>query len=172
MSLIQFEGKQEKPKGKIIDRRGEEREEKTPTPQATMPIKETYPPIPEAPNYRKINLSMRGDRMLIQPFPHAEKIGRIFTPTNVELAIDKGRVVAVGPGVKKIKVGDVIYKVAGLGQMLLDNAGNGYIFLPENAAIAVDTDYRRKWWQFWRKVSKVEQPILMGNPDMPSTARV
>lgn len=141
---------------KVTDKRGKEEPKAESTPPIIDPkIKEE--PIPDPPDYDKINLVMQGERMLIQPFPRAKKIGHILTPENFELEIDMGRVVAVGQDVKRIKPGDIIYKVAGLGQMLMDNQGNKYIFLPENAAIAVDRDFK----------GKPAEPILPGNPDIP-----
>lgn len=134
--------------GNIIDnsaRFGKGKKEPVPEAEMTDAAKELLvgSKIPDPPDY-EVNLDMKGDRMLIQQFPHAEKIGSIYTPQNMELPIDKGRIIAVGPDVKNVKVGQVIFKVAGLGQQLKDNRGKLYIFLPENAAIAVDKDFDRE----------------------------
>jgi len=94
--------------------------------------------IPDPPVYENINLSMRGDRMLLQDFPAVEKYGSIFTPQNVEIFVNQARVVAIGAEAKGVEVGDVIFKIAGQGQTLVDEDGSEYIFLPSNAAIAID----------------------------------
>jgi len=126
------------------------------------PDPEVEPPIPPAPDYDKIGLAMQGDRMLLQQFPHTKKIGHILTPESFEMEIDKARVVAIGQDVKRINVGDVIFKVTGLGQMLKGHDGEEYIFLPEKAAIAVDTLFE----------DKPNEPILPGNPDVPPGAAI
>lgn len=96
--------------------------------------------VPDPIDPATINIEMCDDRILIQEFPKAEKIGNIFTPDHVEIPIDRGRICKVGPDVKYRKVGDVIFKVSSLGQRLVDSRGREYIFLPEKGAIAVDTD--------------------------------
>ncbi|MCP3683435.1 MAG: co-chaperone GroES [bacterium] len=108
-------------------------------------IKKEEVVIPKAPDYDKINLKMMGNRILIQNIPNAEKIGSIFTPDNVEVPIDRGRICGIGPNVqnKELKVGDIFYKVSQMGQILKDSNRNEYIFLPENAVIAIDTDPER-----------------------------
>jgi hypothetical protein len=97
--------------------------------------------IPKTPDYSKINIKMKGDRMLLQQFPATEKFGHLILPNGLGGDIDKGRVCAIGEDVKHINVGDVIFKVEGLGRILEDKNGDVYIFLPENAAIAVDTSF-------------------------------
>lgn len=119
----------------INDKRGQE-----PSNKPVEKPKE-YAKIPPIPDYSKIGLLMCGNRMLIQQFPHVEQIGRILTPDNQQIQIDKGRIVACGPDVKLRKEGEVIFKAEGLGQTLKGMDGNSYIFLPENAAIAVDVNF-------------------------------
>ena len=97
--------------------------------------------IPEVPNYKEINLQMCGDRLLLQEFPSSDMIGSIFIPHLGDVAVDKARIVATGPDCKIRKVGEIIYKMAQLGQSLVTNKGVKYTFLPENAAIAVDSDF-------------------------------
>lgn len=135
--------KKNRPTTIIRDRRLEDKEViAKPSLEVTGLMEEIV--IPAPPEYNSINLEMMGDRMLIQPFPTATKIGSLWTPDNREIDIDKGRVCAIGPDVKNIKVGDIVCKMSGLGQSLVDDKGMNYIFLPENAAIAVDTSFTGK----------------------------
>lgn len=97
--------------------------------------------IPEAPVYSEINIKMCGGRILLQDFPNSDKVGSIFIPNVGDLAVNKARVVGIGPEVKERKVGDIVYKIADQGQTLTTSKGEKYIFLPENACIAVDTDF-------------------------------
>lgn len=119
---------------RILDMRGKK---VSPEQSAPEPVK-----IPDPPDYSKINLKMCGERVLIQNFPTKDKIGSIYTPSGVEIPIDKGRICGLGPDVKNkdLELGTVVFKVFGMGQTLTDNNGNEYIFLPEGAAIAIDTD--------------------------------
>lgn len=95
--------------------------------------------IPELPEYDKIHIEMKGDRILVQTFPNPTQVGAIYAPDNREVAIDRGRVCKLGPDVKDLKVGDIIYKIAGLGQSLVGADKKIYTFHQENSAIAVDT---------------------------------
>jgi co-chaperonin GroES (HSP10) len=125
--------------GKVNDKRGQNTGESTPE-IIQQKVEEV---IPEAPDYSKINLDMQHERILLQDFPPANKIGSIFTPDGREVDINKARVVGIGDGVrnKKLKLGTVIYKVHGLGQTLVDSNGQSFIFLPENSVIAIDTNF-------------------------------
>jgi len=95
--------------------------------------------IPEPPKYDMIHIEMKGDRILVQTFPQPTQVGAIYTPDNMEISIDRGRICKIGPDVKNLKVGDIIYKIAGLGQSLVGADKALYTFHPENSAIAVDT---------------------------------
>lgn len=119
----------------VVDRRGVE--EAT---AFTEPLIDLTPVvvIPEPPDYDTLPFAMFGDRILIQNFPRVKQYGRILTPDSVQIFIDKGRIVAVGPDVKMLKVGDIIYKVANMGQSLFTDEGVEYTFHPENAAISID----------------------------------
>lgn len=108
-----------------------------------LPDRDTQKPIPEPPVYALINAQMCGDRFLFQDFPQAEKVGSLFMPQIGDVGIDKARVVGVGPECKRLKVGDIVYKVAGLGETLVTNLGQ-FRFLPENGAIAVDSKFDGK----------------------------
>jgi len=111
--------------------------------------------IPVPPDYSKIHIEMKGDRILVQTFPQPTQIGAIYTPDNLELPIDRGRICNIGPDVKKLKVGDIIYKVAGLGQSLAGADKRLYTFHPESAAIAVDT--------FPHKLTPEPEPLHKGD---------
>lgn len=136
-------------KFKILDKRGEEQEIVTPT----DPLIDLTPVviIPDAPDYSALPFAMCGDRILIQNFPRVKQYGHIITPQNLEIYIDKGRIVACGPDVKKLKVGDIVYKIANMGQTLTTDDGVEYTFHPENAAISIDTnltpDFDKTRWE-------------------------
>ena len=122
---------------RVVDKRGLEDETITTTEILLAP--EAVVVIPDAPDYSTLPFAMCGDRILVQNFPRVKQYGHILTPDNIEIYIDKGRVVGIGPDVKLIQVGDIIYKVANLGQSLRTNDGIEYTFHPENAAISIDT---------------------------------
>jgi len=107
----------EKDKFTVIDKRGLDRE------PAKIVLEEEVK-IPEAPTYSEIDIVILGERILIQDFPAAKKIGSILTPDGFSMDINKGRVCGIGPEVKTIKVGDIISKVSDLGQSLMDSKGN------------------------------------------------
>lgn len=80
---------------------------------------------------------MCGERILVKEL-EIKQIGRIILPQGVVVDdLIKALVVAVGPDVKTIRLGDIIIKVATLGTHLEDEDGK-YIQVPENAAIAID----------------------------------
>lgn len=130
-------------KFRIVDKRGG-------VPAHVEPVEDTIisptkaAVIPEPPDYDKINLKMCGDRMLLQDFPNSDMVGSIFIPNVGDVAVDRARIVAIGPGCKLRKVGEIIFKMAQLGQTLTTNEGVKYTFMPENAAIAIDADFDGK----------------------------
>jgi hypothetical protein len=99
--------------------------------------------IPAAPVYTDINAQMLGDRFLFQEFPQATVVGTLHMPGMGDIGIDKARIIGVGPDVKTLKVGDIIYKCAGLGETIVTNLGS-FRFLPESGAIAIDSKFDGK----------------------------
>jgi len=95
--------------------------------------------IPDAPNYENIGLKMIDTRVLFQDFPAAAKVGSFFVPERGDLGVAQARVVAIGDKVTLCEVGDIIYKIADLGQTLLTPEGE-FRFLPENSIIAILKD--------------------------------
>ena len=120
----------------VVDKR-EETSVKDDTPELPKHVQK---PIPKAPDYDKLGVKMMGKRFLFQDFPHAEKMGSLFMPNMGDMGINKARVVAIGTEVTTLKVGDIVFKVAELGETLLTSLGT-FKFLPETAVIAVDTDF-------------------------------
>lgn len=94
--------------------------------------------IPDAPKPEDMNIEICGDRVMVQNFPNANTKGLIFIPNPNDVALDKGRVVGVGPDCKKVKIGDIVVKVAGMGQSIPMNNGFTPSFHPENAIIGID----------------------------------
>jgi len=95
--------------------------------------------IPDAPDYDKIGLKMMDKRVLFQDFPHAQKIGRVYVPRVGDVGVAQARVVAIGDKVTQCEVGDIIYKIAELGQTILTPIGE-FRFLPEDMVIAIVKD--------------------------------
>lgn len=96
--------------------------------------------VPDPPDYSKINIFMQANRILVQLFPDVEKIGHIFVQ-GVEDALQRSRIVAIGPDVKNLKVGMVIFKASKLGAPIKTNSGEEYVIFPDTGVIAIDTDY-------------------------------
>lgn len=93
-----------------------------------------------------IRYSMCGDRLALREIKQKEKemIGSLYIPTeSAERAIDlaKAEVLAIGPDVKTVKLGDIIVTPHGLGTHLLDG-DKKYTVLPENAIMAIDNGYK------------------------------
>ena len=66
-----------------------------------------------------VRYDMCGRRLLVEDFPRVEKIGSIIIP-GMALAEDlvTGKIVAVGPDVKTVKLGDTVIHVPDLGTKL------------------------------------------------------
>jgi hypothetical protein len=129
----------DKPGYKISDKRGEVKPQKAYVPE----VKEEVDKIPDAPNYKELNVEMNDDRVLFQDFPMADKVGTLFIPQVGDVGVNKARVVAIGNNVKMAKVGDIVYKIAELGEYLMTNQGQ-FRFLPEDAIIAFDRKFDGK----------------------------
>jgi hypothetical protein len=126
-----------KPKFTVSDKRGNETPPQKPfVPKKEEPVDE----IPEAPVYADLNVEMNGTRFLFQDFPLKSKVGSLFIPQMGDVGINKARVVAIGDKCERVKVGDIVFKVAELGEYLMTNLGQ-FRFLPEDAIVAFDRKF-------------------------------
>jgi co-chaperonin GroES (HSP10) len=92
-----------------------------------------------------IRYSMCGDRIALHEFKQKEKdkIGSLYIPMGNQerqVELSKAKVLAVGPDVKTVEVGDIVVTPYGLGTHLLDG-DETYAVLPENAIMAIDSKF-------------------------------
>ena len=101
----------------------------------------------EYPGKSSVRFHMCGVRILMQEFEEDnEFVGKIYIPENVRANyksdLGYSRVVAVGPDVAVVKVGDIVVSVAGLGTFITDDKTKiKYKQVPEDAIIAIDTEW-------------------------------
>jgi len=106
--------------------------------------KETKSTVKVAKNQGKstVRFHMCGDRLLLDLLPMKLKSGNIILPSGYNESLVKSRVVAIGPEVKTVHVGDIVVHVSDLGTEIKDHKSKkSYINLPENAMIAIDTEF-------------------------------
>lgn len=86
---------------------------------------------------------MCGDRVLMQDLEVKQHTGSIILPQGVRIMdLVKARVVAVGPDVNTVQCGDIVIHVPELGTRIQDPLTKvEYLQLPENAMIAIDTEF-------------------------------
>lgn len=93
-----------------------------------------------------IRYEMLDDRVALESIKEdvPEKIGSIYIPVNSreEYAEDlaRAKVVAIGPKVIKVSIGDIVITPKRLGTKLVDGKKE-YVVLPENAMMAIDTKF-------------------------------
>jgi len=92
-----------------------------------------------------IRYEMQGVRVAMQDYLQKETtmIGRIYTPQGQTAELAKALIVAVGPDVKHIKVGDVVVTPFGIGTHLTDGEKK-YRVLPEESCMAVDLKFNEE----------------------------
>jgi len=129
-----------KKKFKVTDKRATEQE----VPKIIEPERKEEV-IPDAPNYADVKYEMMDDRILIQEFPPPEwiKHGGLYIGEGKTQPIDRGRIIGKGPNVKTLKIGDVIFKMSGLGAFLVaPDEETMWKFTPDNIAICEDKSFR------------------------------
>lgn len=95
----------------------------------------------EYPGESLCRFHMCGERVLMVDYQLSRRVGRIVLPDGCMMNdLTKGKIVAVGPEVKVVKVGDVVIHVPELGTTIVDGDVT-YRQLPENACIAIDSGF-------------------------------
>ncbi len=85
-----------------------------------------------------------GERLLIEDYKLKNKIGRIILPSGVQSeTLAKSRVVAIGPDIKTVLVGDIILSVPDLGTTIKDGK-RIFRMIPANMVIAIDKKFNKK----------------------------
>ena len=96
---------------------------------------------PPKPSRTTVRYDVCGERLLIEDFDAVEKIGNIYLPNGAKSEeLVKGKVIAIGPDVKTVRIGDIVVHVPDLGTKLKEGKRT-YLMLPENAIIAIDNEY-------------------------------
>lgn len=87
----------------------------------------------------KFRYKLCGDRIAFEDYKlkKTTKVGSLYMPDGLIDDLAKGKVMAVGPDVTTVEVGDVIIIVPDLGTHLTDGKKK-YRTLPENAVMAID----------------------------------
>jgi len=88
---------------------------------------------------KKFRYALCGDRIAFEDYNLKEKkmVGRMYMPNGVLEELAKGKVMAIGPDVTTVKIGDVIIIVPDLGTHLVDG-DKKYRVLPENSVMGID----------------------------------
>ena len=92
-----------------------------------------------------IRYEMQGTRVALHDYnlKETKKIGNIYTPTGQTAELAKAKVVAVGPDVQTIELGDIVVTPIGIGTHLEDGKVK-YRVLPDEACMAVDTEFNEE----------------------------
>jgi co-chaperonin GroES (HSP10) len=82
-------------------------------------------------------MKLTGNKILFKPYPSPEfSLAGLFIPLNAREVNNKGTIVAVGPKVKGLKEGDVVFRVKDWSEDSLIIEGETHYIMDDKAILA------------------------------------